>query len=544
MADHALGSRAEVASQAVDLRAELKSWEKAFSLANNGKKAGREDIKQNADIAAKYKEYGRLKSLESALARRENQRHEAQDHSKKRKHASPTGPESHVEFAPRKSAKGIFATPSHKRTTNAHPSQLDPYDSPSTLRKLFSPSTHQQNMPAPSPLKAAIGPTPQRDGKTLGLFDLLSESGGSAPTPSGKKQANTLAAAFRTPSKRKTVDRIPEAPEEEQQEETPRMARTPASSTKQFYLANLFATPTTMRYAAMVEAEDRKEAEENRSPDLPPPAAPGAPQSETPSFLRRSNSGRYPAATANQNGPGLSPVVSRKPLQFASKGLSHLVQGLRDMEEERMDDEWDVLRELEEEQEAGNIEIEDSQVPQQEHRPLYKKKGQKRTTRRVIMRPVASRPKPTAPAESDYEDESEDVLAAVPETQKPSKQKDNDDADLGENDEGDATSLHTMSEPDLDSNADPEVDFDGDSDYEEQSKPIARSKSFSERIKEAVTSAVKSKPKDPTEKKLGAPEKKEKKPQSRKINPQTHANFRALKIRNRGSKTGGRFRRR
>ncbi|KAJ5624114.1 hypothetical protein N7510_000423 [Penicillium lagena] len=492
--------------------------------------------------AAKYKEYGRLKSLESSLARRENQRHDAQDHSKKRKHASPSGPEAHVEFTPRKSAKGLFTTPSHKRTTNAHPSQLDPYDSPSTLRKLFSPSAHQPNMPAPSPLKASIGPTPQRDGKALGLFDLLSESGGSAPTPSGKKQANTLAAAFRTPSKRKRVDTIPEAPEEEQQEETPRMARTPASSAKQFYLANLFATPTTMRYAAMVEAEDLKEAGENISPDLPPLAAPGAPQSETPSFLRRSN--RYPAATANQNGPGLSPIVSRKPLQFASKGLSHLVQGLRDMEEERMDDEWDVLGELEEEQEAGNVEVEDSQVPQQEQRPIYKKKGQKRTTRRVIMRPVASRPKPAAPAEPDYEDESEDELAAVPETQQPSKPNDSNGVDLGENDEDDAASLHPMSEPDLDSDADPEVEFDGDSDYEEQSKPIARSKSFSERIKEAVASAVKSKPKETTEKKLGAPETKEKKPQSRRVNPQAHANFRSLKIRNRGSKTGGRFRRR
>ncbi|CAL5866255.1 uncharacterized protein PFLUO_LOCUS462 [Penicillium psychrofluorescens] len=544
MADHALGSRAEVASQAVDLRAELKSWEKAFSSANNGKKAGRDDIKQNAEIAAKYKEYGRLKSLESSLARRENQRHEAQDRSKKRKHASPTGPEAHVEMTPRKSAKGLFATPSHKRTTNAHPSQLDPYDSPSTLRKLFSPSTHQPNMPAPSPLKAAIGPTPQRDGKTLGLFDLLSESGGSAPTPSGTKRANTLAAAFRTPSKRKTVDMIPEAPEEEQQQETPRMARTPASSTKQFYLANLFATPTTMRYAAMVEAEDHKEEEENISPDLPPPAAPGAPQSETPSFLRRSNSGRYPAATANQNGPGLSPIVSRKPLHYASKGLSHIVQGLRDMEEERMEDEWDVLRELEEEQEAGNVEIEDSQVPQKEHRPTHKKKGQKRTTRRVIMRPVVTRLKPAAPAEPDYEDESEDELVAVPETQQLSKPNDNNGADLGENDEDDAASLHTMSEPDLDSDADPEVDFDGDSDYEEKSKPLARTKSFSERIKEAVTSAVKPATKEPTEQKLGAPEKKEKKPQPRKVNPQAHMNFRSLKIRNRGSKSGGRFRRR
>ena len=32
------------------LRLELKQWEKAFAAANNGRKAGREDIKQHPDI--------------------------------------------------------------------------------------------------------------------------------------------------------------------------------------------------------------------------------------------------------------------------------------------------------------------------------------------------------------------------------------------------------------------------------------------------------------------------------------------------------------
>lgn len=50
MADHASGSRAEIASQAASLRAELKTWEKAFASANSGKKAGRDDIKQNPEI--------------------------------------------------------------------------------------------------------------------------------------------------------------------------------------------------------------------------------------------------------------------------------------------------------------------------------------------------------------------------------------------------------------------------------------------------------------------------------------------------------------
>lgn len=50
MADHALNWRAEVADKAVSVRAELKVWEKEFASTHGGKKAGREDIKQNPDI--------------------------------------------------------------------------------------------------------------------------------------------------------------------------------------------------------------------------------------------------------------------------------------------------------------------------------------------------------------------------------------------------------------------------------------------------------------------------------------------------------------
>lgn len=50
MADQALVSREEVAAQAVAVRAELKVWEKDFATTHDGKKAGREDIKQRPDI--------------------------------------------------------------------------------------------------------------------------------------------------------------------------------------------------------------------------------------------------------------------------------------------------------------------------------------------------------------------------------------------------------------------------------------------------------------------------------------------------------------
>ncbi|KAJ5377582.1 DNA replication regulator sld2 [Penicillium cataractarum] len=541
MADHVLNSSAEVASKAISLRAELKTWEKEFASTHDGRKAGREDIKQHPDIAAKYKEYGRLKALESSLSRRENRQESSDAQSRKRKHASPTGPDSAQPVAtPRKSAKGLFATPSNNR--NKHINHVDEFVSPSTFRKLFSPSAHRQSEPAPSPLKAAIGPTPQRDGKALGLFDMLSESGGSNATPSAKKQKDFLAAGFLTPSKPKTSEPMAEVPEEE--EESTRLSRTPASSTKQFYLANLFATPTTMRYAAMVEKDDDREDQENTRPTSEAPASPEPNTSETPSFLRRTNFNRLPPPPSNDQSAGLSPIASRKPLQFAGKGLSHLVQGLRAMEEEREDDEWDMLREIEAEQEAANLQVPQSQVMPDNQRP-YKKKGQKRTTRRVIMRPVAPRPKlrpnSTLPPVEEYP-ESDDEIVAVPETQLPAGSEVVDDTYHEENIGDDVASLHTMSDPESDPE-EPDADSDDDPEYGEPSKPLARAKSFSERIREAVSMA-KPPPKEEPLKAAPAPEKAEKAPKTRmiKANSQAHTNYRSLKIHHRGGSRGrGRF---
>ncbi|CAG7992073.1 unnamed protein product [Penicillium nalgiovense] len=552
MGDNVLTSSAEIGTQAINVRAELKTWEKAFASANGGRKAGRDDIKQNADIAAKYKEYSRLKALEASLSRRENSRQEPyESNSKKRKHASPPGQDSaYSQVTPRKSSRGLFATPSNNRTKH-HPAQLDPYDSPSTLRRLFSPSTHRQGPPAPSPFKAAIGPTPQRDGKALGLFDMLSESGGSGGTPSATRQSNNLAATFQTPSKRRPVEAIPEVPEIEAQQETPRLARTPASETKQFYLANLFATPTTMRYAAMVEADDNADAQKTNPLNPAPEISPQEAQSGTPSFLRRSNSGRYPPPSEKHDGPGLSPIVSRKPQRFASKGLTHLVQGLRDMEEDRMEEDWEIMREMEEAAEAedaAKVQVEDSQGPDVNRK--YKKKGQKRTTRRVIMRPVIHQPKPKPnPAPARNEDsEHEDDVTAVPETQQQPAASDGWDdvpSDIERADE--AASLHTMSEPELDTEAEFDPDSDDDPEFGEEPRPVARPKTFSERIKEAVSSsAAKSQEQEP----MGEPPKKPsetaetKKPRARKVNPQAHANYRSLSINRGGSSRGrGRFRR-
>ncbi|BCR87858.1 protein sld2 [Aspergillus chevalieri] len=532
---------------ATDLRAELKEWERAFSAANGGRKAGRHDIKNNPDIAAKYKAYGRMKALESAA---DKDKHHDQNEStleerpKKRKHTSPTGPghEQSNAATPRKSNKGIFATPSRPRVN--HPADLDPYDSPSVLRRLFSPSTHQQS----TPLKAAVGPTPQRDGKALGLFDLLSESGGSTATPSATRIASLQGAAVQTPSRRNRMETIAEEDEEEE-EENPRGGRTPASSGKKLYLENLFATPTTMKYAAMVEdEEDRKPltanvyaASEAAASANRKAAGPG----ETPSFLRRSNAGRSSNGIDPSTG-GLSPIAARKPPQFVGKGLSALVQGLRDMEEERMEDDMDVLREMEAEQGAmdnNEIDMEDSQAGDGASRKPYKKKGQKRSTRRVRMKPVVVPKAQTKSTEPSGDDEEENEQAAIPETQFQGQSENH----FSEDDDADDASLHSISEPELE---------DSDPDFDE---PVTKTKSFAEKMKEAISAGSKNNPQESSQsselakakakQKEKAKKDKEKeesaKPRPRKVNPEAHANYRSLKIRNKNTKGrgAGRFRR-
>ncbi|PYI33646.1 hypothetical protein BP00DRAFT_391864 [Aspergillus indologenus CBS 114.80] len=572
-----------------DLRAELKEWERAFADANGGRKAERSDIKQVPEIAAKYKEYSRLKALETSSTSHppsrptENARHHSK---KKRKHASPHGPSdpSHNLNTPRKktdnggawagagAGAGAFETPSRKTTSTAHPAEVDPYDSPSVLRRLFSPSTHL------SPLKAAIGPTPQRDGKALGLFDLLSESGGSTATPSAARIASLTDANVRTPSrraktrkmKRGTMDTIAEEEGEGEadgeggedsgdDEESSRLGRTPTSSGKKWMLSTLFATPTTWRYATMMDDGSNTGtalaggvAAAGEGAEGGPAKATQEPNgSETPSFLRRSTSGRYD--TSDITG-GLSPMATRKRPQFVGKGLSALVKGLRDMEEEQMEDDMDVLREIEAEQAAMmDAQVADSQAAaaENESAPVWKKKGQKRTTRKVRMKPVVATSRQSAPelpsfSDGEEEEGGEDAgpdggVTAVRETQQLVAPGPLDRSHTEVSDLDDLDSLHTMSEPDL-------SDFDPD--YDEGPQPREKSKSFSEKMKEAIAAgkppATGTPEKPPVRPQTQAKDPEPKQPRARKVNPEAHANYRSLKIRNKNFKGrgGGRFGRR
>lgn len=148
------------------------------------------------------------------------------------------------------------------------------------------------------------------------------------------------------------------------------------------------------------------------------------------------------------------------------------------------------------------------------------------------MRPVVAKSKPgsqrKSPEDGDENDESEDELKAVSETQPTDAAKEDKE---GEEQDGegadDADSLHTASEPELD---------DSDSEYNEDPGTVKKSSSFSEKIKAALSGKSKSNNKS---EKPEAEQEKAKKPAARKINPQAHANYRSLKIRNKGSKGKG-----
>jgi hypothetical protein len=229
---------------------------------------------------------------------------------------------------------------------------------------------------------AFIGPTPQRDGIVLGLFDSITEG-----TPSkrriifGEIEPNI----FQTPTK----DR--DAASEASSASRIRGERTPLSVTKR-NLFNQFVTP-----------KKRKVGED------------GTPTSTlkglaTPAFLRRDNVLDKIEETEEAT-PRPAPWKKRGMV----RSLSAMIQNMRKEEDDRLDEEADIMRELEMEEEGmrappkprvSQVQVMDSQAemplgpdrgseseeedeeeeqlgPDGKPRRVWKKKGLKRQTRRT-----------------------------------------------------------------------------------------------------------------------------------------------------------------
>lgn len=233
----------------------------------------------------------------------------------------------------------------------------------------------------------------------------------------------------------------------------------------------------------------------------------------------------------DEEGLSWSPMAVRKLPKAAGRGLSALVRGLREMEDEELDEELDMLREMESESAPRNdldqpkVLVNDSQRPDmplgpdgglesdedgveyadegkgRDGKPLkvWKKKGQKRTTRRVLMKPNTAKWKPerawdVGEANGDEED-------GVAETQTVGADRSTD-----------------------------WKDHDRDSDEHEDIEGSQGAMDVGKGGRDAFDKDL--------EKKEGLAKKVKK-----KISATAHANFRALKIKNKQSKgkNGGRF---
>ncbi|KAI1333820.1 DNA replication/checkpoint protein [Xylariaceae sp. FL0016] len=464
------------------LRADLKRFEADWAKLNGGKKPGRSDIKQNAEIAQKYKKYNQVRDLlagkvpprkdSSMLQKRKSDEAHAQTPSKRSRPAETPSKVKHFSVG-----EMTFETPSG--------------------RKLFSPA-----------VPTSIGPTPQRDGKVLGLFDLLVEHDESTPSKDGRTVVllDSLGTQA-TPSKKLPGDN-----------DDSNLGRTPTSASKRARLDN-FMTPRRRNDSNVLGA---------RTPNYVSKL-----QLSTPSFLRRA-----PVPLLDENGEYVSPSkplrLPRKPL---GRGLSSVVAGLRKLEEKELDDDLEALREIENDDGAsrpvrpateaipkpdqGILEpdsqvqqllggfddearydspTEDGLVPGGQPSRAYKKKGQKRTTRKVNMRPTRSkRPQQLTSEGFEFGDDNDNHAALEMQSEATRR---------------DVECLEPLSDSDFEASTNKEHGRTS-----KPMKPVSRDKEEGP-IKKAA----------------------------KKVNELAHANFKRLKLRNNGSKGGpafgSRFRRR
>ncbi|KAI9654610.1 MAG: hypothetical protein M1831_005371 [Alyxoria varia] len=289
------------AAQVSSIRQELKRWEREFATANDGRKATRDEIKKYPEIAAKYKAYNALAGKATTNPPK---------HASPRKHKSSSVNQPHEQRTPSKHRRRSHAT---NITT---PRKDVDHEAP-------SPVDHQNKTPTstasgtPVAKLNFVGPTPQKDGRVLGLFDLLGQEdegdvgNANISTPSktatlakanensvqrrsAHPHALTSKAVLTTPSKgaHKSTDQfnqgppsVTSTPQHQRLMATPSRAkhtRTPQSSATRFLLDKMAGfTPSSLR--------KRKFAELTDSPSKPTrtPASNKSFGFSTPAFLRR-----------------------------------------------------------------------------------------------------------------------------------------------------------------------------------------------------------------------------------------------------------------
>ncbi|KAL1311504.1 hypothetical protein AAFC00_001627 [Neodothiora populina] len=308
------------------LRQELKTWEKTFAAGHGGRKAGRDDIKNDSAIAAKYREYDGLRRPQPQS---------------KRPHRDPDttavslSTSDSTAFSISKSERDveieapnpIAATPRRKKAGFVLPrlpvahSLADEND-----------EDHDSDNTTPAAIRVQLGPTPQKDGHYLSLFDSLPSA-----TPSKPRSAlsaihgNIASTPTRSQQRDNTIVESPAAGN--------RNSRTPASSGKRFMLDS-FATPLK-----------RKRDDQDQS--HPTPSSSNK-LLATPAFLRRSNTMSImdTLAEEGENDDDILALTRPRLPPFKKKrgfvrSLSSIIQGMRKQEDDALDEQLDIMRDME-----------------------------------------------------------------------------------------------------------------------------------------------------------------------------------------------------
>ncbi|CAD0094818.1 unnamed protein product [Aureobasidium mustum] len=394
-----------------------------------------------------------------------------------------------------KPAKPLHATPK-----KAGPVAATPQKPNSQFLVPSIPSLQEEEVelePTPAAVRMHLGPTPQKDGHILSLFDDLSSTASKA---SRTALASIEANANFTPSK-------PSQPLFGNNESPPENVhdRTPASSSKRFLLDSFVSTTPLKR---------------KREDDEPTHATPSSAKGlSTPAFLRRTSNmlimNTLVEEAENDHEMKSMNIGRMRQPPFKKRGivrsLSSIIQGLRKQEDDKLDEELEMMREMENgdddhEPVKPAVQVEDSQVamplgPDQAieseeseeeeqnngvFRKPWKKKGLKRQTKRVITQ--GDHPEPTSDNEGN-----------VAETQLPAALND--------------------------------IDSDADSDAAYSDTEAKRKRQLTKTTTTDKDNASKSSKSDGIVKKT-----------AKKISATAHANFRKLNIKNKNSKANGRGR--
>lgn len=426
-----------------DLRGEIKAWERAV-FERTGAKPTRKDIAADSSIGkilmavirenvkliaatteSKYKEYESIRQL--IEPKKESKPSRKRRAAKEHEETTPRKRISHIVLTPRKEKHQDENTRPDERVDSAYEASDPPTaDTPASVRSIV------------------IGPTPQKNGIPMGIFDNIpSELLTATPTrarmalSSLDPNGNASVTVMRTPSK--NVTGTPEF-------DRSKFSRTPMSTGKRFML-DQFITP---RKRKMNDQQQKTPSSLDRL-------------FATPAFFKRYTD---PLSTLKED-PDSPELFKRRVGLFKKpfgRTLSSMIKDMRKQEDDHLDAEEDILRQLEHGDDTpkqtrpkvefaditpakpvdGNMpvldndgfvpedvlaeletidaqeaaEAENSGVPQR----IYKKKGLKRQTKRSNLRPVRNRAHlKTSVPEIEHSEEEDDEPKTnserVPETQ-------------------------------------------------------------------------------------------------------------------------------